>query len=302
MSEGNIPSEPGIYRDVPFENYLAIRAVSNSRLGQMLKSPRHYKTNASMDEKAKHLVLGSLVHCGRLEILSLAKRYAVMPNYHLDHDNKTDAGKPSTSKATRYYAERVTAFEEANSDKIVVPIDWFEEMESIVGSLVADEKAYKLLCSPCETELTLLWIDDESGLLCKARMDWRSTISPKFTDLKTTMKLSSFQNAIGEYGYHRQMAHYQAGWSALNAGEVIEAWIIAAEKEKPYCVQCAPMDEEALEEGYRERRELLNRVAECERINHWPGPESPSAWRLPAWKTGGGNPIELIVHGETLEI
>jgi hypothetical protein len=294
--------EPGIYPGLPFEQYLAIDAVSNTRLGQLAKSPRHYKLNAGIDEQAKHLVLGQLVHAGRLEILSLAKRYAVMPDYHLHADNCTSDGKPSTRKGTRFVKERVADFEAANSDKKVVPMEWFNEMEAIVGSLVADDTSYRLLSGRGESELTLVWRDYETGLLCKARMDFIRRDLLLFADLKTTTELSAFTRAIGRYGYHRQMAHYQAGWATLNGGEVLEPWIVAAEKFKPYCVMSAPLDEEAIYEGDRQRRRLMELLLSCRESNHWPGPESPKSWKLPEWAMCGDDPLELIVDGETVEI
>jgi hypothetical protein len=295
-------TEPGIYSGMPFEQYLAIDAVSNTRLGQLAKSPRHYKMNAGLDEGAKHLVLGQLVHAGRLEILALAKRYAVMPDYHLHADNCTGDGKPSTSKGTRFVKERVADFEASNSDKKVVPLEWFNEMEAIVGSLVADETAYRMLSGRGESELTLVWRDYETGLLCKARMDFIRRDLLLFVDLKTTTDLSAFTRVIGRYGYHRQMAHYQTGWAVLNGGELLTPWIVAAEKCNPYCVMSAPLDDEAVYEGDRQRRRLMELLLSCRESNHWPGPESPTSWKLPEWAMSSGEPLELIVDDNVVEV
>lgn len=294
--------EPGIYYDISFEQYLAIDAISNTRLGQAKQSPRHFKCNAGLDEKAKYLVLGSLVHAGRLEPLALAERYAVMPPFEQDADNCTDAGKPSTSKATRYYKDKVKQFVEANQDKQIVPSEWFAEMKAIVASLCADDRAYRLLSGAGQVEVTLVWVDEISGLLCKARMDRLCRSAMAFVDLKTCVDLESFPRSIARYGYARQMAHYQMGWAVLNGGELLEPWIVAAEKQPPYCVKSAPMCEEALEVGYRERRELLDLIADCYAKDHWPGPESPDKWRLPEWAMAPTEALELIIGGEKLEV
>jgi hypothetical protein len=294
--------EPGIYPNLPFADYLAIDAMSNTRLGQLAKSPRHYHCNAGLDEKAKYLMLGQLVHAGRLEVMALARRYAVMPDYHMHPDNCTDVGKPSTSKQTRFVKERAEEFERVNEDKTVVPLEWFREMEAIVSSLIADDSAYRMLGGCGESELTLVWVDAETGLRCKARMDFIRRDIRAFVDLKTTTDLSAFPRAIARYGYHRQMAHYQAGWAALNGGELLTPWMVAAEKTPPYCVMSAPLDDEALLAGERQRCELMELLVKCREENHWPGPTSPDAWRVPEWALGGSESIELIVNGETLEV
>lgn len=290
---------PGVYEQVPFDEYLAIDATSNTRLGQLDRSPYHYYTNSGLDERAKHLVLGNLVHCGRLEVLSLAERYAVMPAFHLDESNATADGRQSTSKATAYVKAKVAEFERVNNNKIVVEASWFEEMKAIVAGLVACREANELLSGPGWTELTLVWEDDETGILCKARMDRAIPSQGRFVDLKTTMDLRTFPNAIGRYGYHRQAAHYQDGWAALHGGELLEPWILPVEKTAPYCVQCAPISDDALSEGRSQRNRLMRLLAECRKTNHWPPPESPRAWQLPEWAM---EPVELVIDGESLEV
>lgn len=274
---------PGIYENLPFEQYLQIEAISNSRLGLMGKSPLHYRTCAAPDEKSKPLVLGQLVHCGRLEPMSIAERYAVQPDYHLDAENVTDSGKPSQSKATRWCRDKCDQFAEANRDKDIVSREWYAEAKQIVDAVCRCDEANALLNAPGPCELTLVWHDDETGLPCKARMDKAAPALGKFADLKTTADIGKFQRAIVNYGYHRQMAHYQEGWAVLRGGELLEPWLIPVEKKEPFCAMAAPLDEEALMAGYQQRRVYLNRVAECLESGEWPGPPSPKCWRVPEY-------------------
>lgn len=290
--------KPGIYEGLPFADYLAIDALSNTAMGALARSPRHFRYGV-IDSEQKHFKIGSVVHAGRLEPMNLPLIYAVEPSYHLDEENCTDAGKNSTSKATRYVKEKKASFADANQDKEIVPAEWFNECKSIVESLCQDELANHLLNKPGPTELTLVWEDDETGILCKARYD--KLCSPSFVDLKTCANLESFTKSIHRYGYYRQMAHYQAGYIALT-GEILAPWMVAIEKQPPYCVQSAPLCEEAVELGQRERRRLINLYAECLENDHWPGPESPSAWRLPEWAYDDGESIELTINGETVTL
>lgn len=274
---------PGVYRNLDFAAYLAIPAISNTRMGLVLKSPKHYAADANMDDQAKPLVIGQLCHCGRLEPMALAERYAVMPDYHLHDDNVTDAGKPSQSKTTRHYKEKAADFAATNKDKQVVPAEWYAEVKEIVASLYADKLSNELFNAPGDTELTLVWRDEESGLLCKARFDKCIPSRQVFVDLKTTADLSKFTRAIANYGYHRQMAHYQEGWAALNGGDLLDPWIVAVEKCRPFCVMAAPLDEEAVMAGYSQRRKALNLIRDCMATGDWPGPAAPKVWRVPEY-------------------
>jgi hypothetical protein len=290
--------KPGIYPNIPFADYLAIDAVSNSRLGQLAKSPAHYKANAEL-EQTKPLVIGRLVHAGRLEPLSLIQRYAVCPDFHLDPGNRTDKGDPSQSTQTKWCKEQVANFGAANWGKEIVSRSWYDEMMAMVTSLDADPLAKEIFNEPGEVELTLVWNDDETGLLCKARLDKISR--DRITDLKTTPDLSAFTRAMARYGYHRQGAHYRNGWSTLN-GECLDFWIAAVEKSPPFCVQAAPVHEDSIESGELKRRELLRLLADCMDSDKWPGPPAPNAWRVPEYAMSSGDPLELIIDNVTVEM
>jgi hypothetical protein len=292
--------KPGIYDSLSFAEYLAIDAISNTSLGLIEKSPRHYRERVEL-ESCKPLVLGSMVHCGRLEPLALAERYAVTPDYHLDDDNKTTTGEQSRSSTTKYVKDRVAEFAAANRDKEIVPRDWFSEMVAIVTSLHGDPLASQLFNAPGRVELTLVWNDDTTGLLCKARIDKEASSIGKFCDLKTCADLEAFERSIARYGYHRQAAHYQDGWVTLT-GELLDPWIVAVEKSKPYCVKAAPLHEEALERGYERRRDAMRLIAECHESGCWPGPPAPASWKVPEWELSGGESLSLLVNGQSIEV
>lgn len=273
--------EPGIYTDLPFDEYLALDAFSNTAMGQMSKSPYHYR-HGKIDGKQKHFVIGSMVHAGRLEPDEFCKRYAVEPQFHFDKDNATDADKPSTSKSTRYVKKKQEAFRAAESREIV-STDWFNESMAYVTALYLNEQAELLLNAPGQFELTLVWEDPETGILCKGRMDKASPELGIFVDLKTCADILKFPKSFTDYDYARQMAHYRNGYAVLT-GELLTPWICAVEKQSPYCVQSAPVDEESLDWGQSECERLIELLDECREKDEWPGPETPNSWRVSEWK------------------
>jgi len=289
--------QTGVYRSLPFEEYLQIDAVSNSDLGQVKRSPLHYRERVGLD-RSKPIVMGSLVHCGRLEPLTLAERYAVEPEYHKHHENVTAKGDRSSSRATKYVKDSQSRFAAANSDKEIVSREWFGEAIKIVTAINnCKESRHALDCN--EIELTLVWEDPGTEIVCKARIDALDRGS-HFCDLKTTADLEKFTRSIYSYGYHRQMAHYREGWRILTGAELVP-WIVVVESSSPYCVQSAPLAEDTLNEGGRERRKLLNLIEKCRKRGDWPGPPSPKYWRIPDWAIDN-EPLEVTIGGHTREV
>jgi hypothetical protein len=271
--------EPGIYENIPFNTYLAWEAVSNSRLGLIEQSPLHYKRY--VPTASSGYLLGSLAHCGTLEPTSVADRYAVMPLFELDPENCTQKGDPSTSTTTTYYKQKAAAFREANAHKEVVPQASYESMSQIVFALQQDAKTWDLLSGDGHFELSLVWLDPETDILCKARLD-RVTNDGRLADLKTTIDIFKFQKSIHSYGYNRQLAHYLMGYSVLK-GEYLDPWLAVVESKLPHAVMSAPLGERTLELGERRRAKAMRTLANCLATGEWPGPSAPEVWDVPEW-------------------
>lgn len=290
--------EPGVYANVEAAEYFSWDAVSNSRLSLMNKSPRHYQAGGNIKE-TKAMRFGSLAHLATLQPLEIADHYAVMPAYHLDEANQTKDGDPSTATTTVYVKRKVADFTAANSRRQIVTQEEFDRARLLCESIAGNQDARDCLAGAGPVEVSLVWDDPETGIRCKARLDKVLSAERRLVDLKTTGNLFKFSRSIEDYGYHRQMAHYQEGWSVLHGGELLEPWLVPVESGKPFCVQPAPVDAESLQQGHKERDRLLGRVAECVESGEWPGPESPEAWRLPE---RAFDPVTVTIGGVEVEI
>lgn len=289
--------EPGIYEDVPFSDYLQWDAFSASRLSLLAKSPRHCQRGFSK-EPSPAMQLGSLYHCGVLEPLLFADRYAIAPDYHLDAENCTQSGAPSKSTTTKYVKDRMEEFRAITDGREVVPRDWYLQTLSLVKELTANEDSRRILNGDGPRELSILW--QENGLFCKARIDKVCYEERILADLKSCANIEAFPNSIGRFGYHRQMAHYQAGWKMLT-GDTLTPWLIAVESSDPYTVQAAPLHEESLALGHANRAALLDTLWDCLEAKHWPPMPNPTHWHVPAW-AAVEEPVELIIDGESIEV
>lgn len=274
--------EPGIYYDIPFSEYLLWDAVSNSKLSLAARSAAHFKQGFG-DETTPALRLGSLTHCGVLEPLQLGNRYVVEPNFAGMPENVDKKGERSFSHSTTFVKDSRKAFAAANSRKTVVSQSEYDKVVGIATSLHKEKKVRELM-SFGDAEVSLVWIDEATGLNCKCRVDWLTVTTRRaIVDLKTCRDPLRFESSIAEYGYYRQMAFYRRGIKTL-LGEIADAWLIAVETDAPYCSRTASVSEAALIFGDDEVSNLLELVAECKALDSWPGYSSPEAWDLPAWK------------------
>lgn len=298
--------EPGIYPNVDFDEYLDWDAISNSRINLARRSLAHFRANASL-ESTPGIRIGSLSHCGKLEPLMLARRYAVMPRFEDDESNLTAKGeKPDSPRSTKYYREKAKEFETVNSDKQIVSQSEYDRMVAIVTSLNEHPRSCEYFGAPGPMEIAIVWDDPETRLRCKARLD-KYTPGTRIVDLKTytpeqgyLSPLDKFVRSIANYGYHRQMAHYQNGVSVLTQTRC-EPALVVVENVAPYCVMAARMNEEWLEIGRREVAETLRAIRDAYDRNTWTGYESPDAWFVPNWY-GANENVSLIIGGEMIEV
>jgi hypothetical protein len=288
--------KPGIYHDVPFADYLAWPAVSNSGIKLALRSLAHFKERPELDATPA-MRLGSFLHCGVLEPLAIVERYAVMPRYEQDVGNVTRDGKPSESTGTIYFKQKAQEFRAANVGKEIVAAEDYKALVGVHRALMRSDRAREYLTERGESEVSILWHDPETDLLCKARIDF---LNSGINDLKSSADAAGFSRAIANNGYHRQAAHYQTGFRVLT-GETRPFRLIAVEPTAPYGVRAAPVHADAIETGESEVRRALLSIAEAYRTDVWPSYEDPPSWCLPSWY-GGGDAIEVMVGGEIVSI
>lgn len=134
-----------------------------------------------------------------------------------------------------------------------------------------------------QAEQSLYWIDDETGVTCRGRVDW--LLPNAIVDLKTTVNASpaKFSRSLVDYGYALQAAWYQQGIEALT-GERLPFVHVVVEKEPPHLVAVYQVDTDALAFGAERARDARVLFAECESSGVWPG-YSPDIElvSLPAW-------------------
>lgn len=270
--------KPGVYPDVDFDDYAVWPALNYSKLKHFRKTPRHARWYFTHDEESrKYQDFGHVLHMALLEPQRFKEAGAVVaPKL----DRRTREGKATWSHFEKMAAGRQIVTQE-DMDKIL------GIKESVLQHATASEALY----GEGVNELSIVWEDPETGILCKARIDRLCTIGswPFVVDLKTTHKVASthsWQMAVESYGYHEQAAHYLRGLSVLaplDSGQRKFAWLVV-ETEPPFCVRVFEAEDAALGIGNDQIVRYLQTYAECEERNLWPGwPEGMDIAGLPAW-------------------
>lgn len=263
--------KPGIYHSLSFDEYQAIEAVGGSKFSKLKRSPAHYKT--ALDEPDKDtpaLVFGRAFHACVLQGDTFNEMYA---GYTEDVSFATTAGK--TLKAN---------MEATHPGKTIFKKPEWDSLWAMAEAIWSHPTASKLL-HDTGREVTIVWEDRETGLLCKGRLDAWSEQHKVIIDLKTTTNASEYafkQDAV-DRSYINQLAWYQTGLFEL--GEPAEDCVmIAVEKEPPYGIMVYSVEDDALRLSALENAELLKRVKCCTELNQWPCyPSMPMSLGLVEW-------------------
>lgn len=272
-----IPTEPGLYPGLSFTDYWQIQAVNHSTLEGFRRTPAHARElMLHPKESTQALALGHAFHLFVLEPSRFGEEYAVVPKV----DRRTKEGKAAWA-----------AFEAEHDRKLLLSEEEFQTYNLMRESVLAHKTAAELLTKAVARELTIVWRDEATGLLCKARLDLVAPFDgwSLIADLKTTRDASerSFGKDLANFGYARQGAWYREGLSAIRQAQRRVAFI-CVEKESPYCVAVHELDERALEQGERENRAFLDTYARCKETGEWPGyDQGMSILDVPAWAMDG---------------
>ena len=300
---------PGIYEDVPFEQYQQIPALNKSSLTRLKRSPAHYKHSKSKQEdETPFLRLGSLVHYGQLEPQLLVRNYLVVPEEkfieevqreradeikaEIESKGKSKLKLYENVRATKAYKDRVRDYMEKHPNKERIPLSEFRRMGGILQSLNRDGNSQAAFAKG-RPEVTVVWKHPKHGFLCKARIDWLSISMKCIVDLKTAWDALYFN--VSKFDYHIQAATYLEGyelarktltahqrrkWPRLKTSLTPPFQFVVLETDEPYSARCAPIDAKSLLYGKQEADYLYDLYAKCERENYWPGPPTPEAWTV----------------------
>lgn len=221
------------------------------------------------------MLCGSLAHCAQLEPHALHDRYVFVPEDAPRRPTEAQWNAAKSNESSMAAKEWWKTFLDGKGDRELVTAEEFAITQMQLQALAAEPTISELLATGY-SECSLFWVDKETGVYCKARPDHvhfqAGAKSVKLLDLKSTVDESpvGFGRSAARLGYHRQAAHYTAGFEAAT-GQKVEQFIFAAVTSAPP-VLAVPytLTDEIAEQARDERRELLDLYAYCHRENRWP--------------------------------
>lgn len=269
--------KPGIYYDLPAEEYHAVDAVSNSLLSEFRSCPKrakYYMENGR--ESTKAMQFGTLMHWGVLE-----------PDKFRDRTVIARQCESTTGKGTRctrfgvkqddkgkYYCGTFHGKHLPDPEGQVVKPDDITRIRGAYEAVQNDAKGFTLTTGDGNNEVSLFWIDPGTSLLCKARVDRIAQVSGGniLVDLKTTRDASpySFSKSVKDYGYYRQCSWYLFGANELGL-EPEAFYFVVVESKPPFMSAVYDLTDETINHGWDEIAAMLPRYAECKKTNTWPG-------------------------------
>ena len=255
----NMPNS--VYHSTP-------EGISSSGLKQMLRSPAHYKFQASTPP-TRAMEIGTAIHTALLEPGRFADEYVLL------RDVKDRRASEYKQAVKVHGSENVLVSSEA--DKVA------GMQETVLANPAMSER----LQAEGWRELSLFVRDPETGVLIRVRYDLL-TVSGIAVDIKKCQdaRPEEFSKAIFNYAYDLQAALYSDAFEWAT-GKPIGAFEFAAiEEQMPHGHKLYHPDETMMQEGRRRYREALDLFAECERTGDWPSItcDGPELISLPSWR------------------
>jgi len=206
------------------------------------------------------LVLGSLTHAAILEPDDLENQFTVVSS------RTTKKGKEEAVEAETKGITPVTG-------------DQWELAMAMRESVYREKEATDLLATGA-AEKSWWSVDESTSLDIKARSDWFT--GNTIVDLKTSRSGAApkeFAKAVANFGYHIQAAHY------LETTGASRFLFLVVQSEWPFDVGLYELDKQSIDLGYKERRQALDQISECQISDHWPSHSESGvqSLTLPRW-------------------
>lgn len=265
---------PGVHRGVSDSDYRQWEAVNQSTLkdGATMLHVRHNADHPTPPTEA--MELGTKVDMALTDPARFSAEYAARPKF----DNRKAADKEAAAK-----------WDAENAGKKALSPDDLADVLGMAKALREHPAASKLFSMPGDLQVSLLWKDAETGLMCKARIDRLCTTFPFVVDLKSTANAEpwAYANTVHRLRYHWQAAWYLDGSKAC--GLNVERFIIpAVEQKAPYAVCVYDLGQASIELGRIQYRAALSEYARATKTGIWTGfPKQVQPLEVPAWALRG---------------
>jgi len=243
--------------------------TSSSHLKEIIRSPEHYKAvhidkMVTPKEPTKAMMIGSVLHGIVLEDKMPGDMAVAKPE-------DLNKGKGARARAAEFREQAAQ-----NNQYILDPQD-FIDIGVMTGSLRRNPMAKRLLWHDERVcERPYVWIDEVSGVKCKAKPD---LVCPGISqpvamcDLKTADDPSpfAFGDAASGLMYDVSAVHYMDGYAKLTGIDLddVEFLFITVGTSPPWATHIYRMPDPVLKVARSMHREALDTLAACRLTGVW---------------------------------
>lgn len=249
------PPAPGIYHNVPFEEYQRWNAINASMIDWGLISMEHMKAYADdlLKKKSRALDFGSAIHCRLLEPKLFKKKYLIAEPCEAilkSGKNKGSAcGNSSSFQENGMWLCGTHASDQATPNEHCLTSYEFQAVEAIWAKVLT-HPAVNILRSKggFESSCVFHW----NGIRCKFRTDkivfktgdigwWildvKKVASGRVTDYHC-------QKSIGEYNYDMRAAWYVDGLRRITGDQDVNFLWVFVEDSFPHSINVIRADDD----------------------------------------------------------
>ena len=258
--------KPGIHTGVEMDAYRADPGVASSDLSALKRSPAYARLRReTISESTPAMRFGTAVHTAVLEPELFDRQYAEDPQ-HPEH-----GGYPKGWRNTKAY--KALAQEVRDSGREPLSAEHMHACESIRRNVLAHSTGSLITEVQDAPEVSVFAHDQELDVRRKIRPDLLVSRASMVVDLKTTNDPGAFRRTVQKFGYHRSAAYYLDTLGLL--GETYDHYVfLVVATDAPYEVFAFTLDDDSIEQGRYEYRQLLREYAACMSSGDWPLPNT----------------------------
>lgn len=273
MTPDTLPAA-GLHYGVPYETYASWPAANFSKIKAIRYTAS--KCKYEMDNPKKPtpaMVLGSALHVATLEPGKFEQLFHICPPC----DRRTADGKALYASEEQKAGSKLLIRQGSKDDEGL--LGDVENLRGMAKSIHSMKAASRFLDGAGQNEVSALWKDSETGLWCKARfdrnlsnLDIAGVIHECVVEIKSDHDASEwgFAKTVDTRGYAAQAGGYANGLRLLTGKPIFHVFIVV-ENFAPFDCAIYTLDDESLQTGYLQYRQMLSRYAECLKTNKWPG-------------------------------
>lgn len=265
-------TEPGLYPDLDEAVYRSQHewlSVSGAKKLLPPSCPAKFKATIGVEEHRPQFDVGKAFHA---KVLGRGGEVVVVD---------ADSWRGKEARDARDAAHTAGKTPLLASDAAVV--------DAMAAAVLAHDTA-PLLFQGGGAEVSAFWVDEATGVKCKARFDYLPEPQPGrrliVPDLKSAVSADpgEFSRAAARYGYLLQQEHYTSALRHLGVSDDPAFIFCVVEKDPPHLVnvgQFADQEDRRLSAAALDKALRLYR--DCLAADHWPGWSGVTDLSLPNW-------------------